>query len=426
MAQIKCEYCGTVFDPDVGICPLCGIPEEMEAYSHPVAPVAPPVAPTPVQAPRPQQPVTPHQPREAERRAAAKSSKSSRKRKSGQRKEDKVPAWISVTICGVLTIAVVLGGGIALLQTDIFKVSEELEEALSLPYESEVVETTTEVPEDVIVVNPDVECTSLSLNYNEVTLFEQGEQLTLTAITEPSSAASDVTWVSGDESIVTVSTTGVITAISGGSTTVTAICGDQMATSEVRCGFEAASIQEETTTTPTVTEDVDVENFTARLNLTDFTLFEAGETAQLTVSGAPSSLTVDWSIANSGVATIDSTGLVTAVKTGTTKVTAKVGDQILECYVRCNITGSGGSSSTDGTGSTASVAASISHEDVTLSVGESFTISVTGSTTANTFTSSNSGVCTISGGTVTATGSGTAKVTTEVNGETLTCVVRVP
>ncbi len=430
MAQIKCEYCGTLFDPDQGICPLCGIPEEEGMYTSyttptPVAPVAP-VAP---RTPMPAEPKRPMRKADMEiQRAAERSARSSRKQKS-KKNEDKVPAWIGVTICGVLTIAVVLGGGIALLQTGVFQASEELEEVLSLPYASED-ETTGDVlveEEPQIQVDTNVACNSLSLNYSEVTLFEAGEQLTLVANTDPAEAAENVAWISGDDSICTVSSTGVVTAISGGSTTVTAVCGEQMATSQIRCGFESATTDEETGETVTTTDTVvDETNFTASLNLSDFTLFDAGETAQLVVNGAPSSVDVTWKIANEAVATVSDSGLVTGLKTGTTKVTCTVGDQILECYVRCNMINSTVAGGETSTGGTTSTTATLSHTDVTIAVGESFTISVQGSTAAHTFTSSNGGVCLVdASGKVTGTGSGTANVTTEVNGETMTCVVRI-
>lgn len=436
MAQIKCEYCGTMFDPDQGICPLCGIPEEEGLYTAPVAtPPAPPVA-----APKPPRQAPPartrakggRSPQEEIERAAAKSAKSRRPNRN-QKQEDKVPPWIAVTICGVLTIAVVIGGGIALMQTDIFKTDEETETSLSLPITSDAVEDGTVAEEEVIVVDPNVECTSLALNYTEVTLFDAGEQLTLKAITTPTEAADNVVWTSGDSAIATVSSAGVVTAVSGGTTTITASCGDQMSTSNIRCSFATVEdSQGQTNVAVDTTEDsADTTDFTASLSSTDFTMFDPGETVQLTVNGAPSSATVTWKIANEAVATVSDTGLVTGLKTGNTKVTCTVGDQVLECQVRCNMINStnqgvvadGGAGDEGGT---VSSNASLSHSDVTIAIGESFTLSVAGSTAVHVFSSDNTGYCTVDGnGTVTGTGYGTANVTTEVNGQTMTCVVRV-
>ena len=74
------------------------------------------------------------------------------------------------------------------------------------------------------------------------------------------------------------------------------------------------------------------------LNRTDFTLFSAGSTWQLKVSGDPTGGTRTWTSSDESVATVSDSGTVTAVAPGTATVTvtdSKSG-QTASCTVRCN------------------------------------------------------------------------------------------
>ena len=74
------------------------------------------------------------------------------------------------------------------------------------------------------------------------------------------------------------------------------------------------------------------------LNRTDFTLFSAGSTWQLKVSGDPTGGTRTWTSSDESVATVSDNGTVTAVAPGTATVTvtdSKSG-QTASCTVRCN------------------------------------------------------------------------------------------
>ena len=67
----------------------------------------------------------------------------------------------------------------------------------------------------------------------------------------------------------------------------------------------------------------------------DFTM-HSGDQIQLKVTFAPSDATVTptWSIADTSVATVDQTGLVTGVKSGNTTLTVTCGGMSKECIVR--------------------------------------------------------------------------------------------
>lgn len=86
------------------------------------------------------------------------------------------------------------------------------------------------------------------------------------------------------------------------------------------------------------------------LSTTDFTLRTVGETATIRVSGGSGSYT--WISEDEGVASVSSSGVVTAVSGGTINVVVTDGTRKGVCIVRCNVSGSSGSTTTSGGSST--------------------------------------------------------------------------
>ena len=389
MARIICDYCGTEYEDSQQRCPLCGTLNETVTQPD-------------------TEEDTPVQKRRADR---------SRRKKTGAYEAeggDRIPKWISILICIFLGLAVVIGALYALYAVGVFTPKKAADDSsLTLPIDEETGEATGEenqeeqkpADEETDSQKPEeVACTNLTVTPASVTMDTAGISTSLTAAVLPADCNEPITWTSSDTSVCTVDSDGVVTAVDGGTATITATCGTQTAEVEVKCDFANSK-----------------EN-NAYLSTTDFTLFSTGEQAVIQVLDAPKGATINWSSSNTGVCTV-SGGTVTAVKAGTATVTATVNDKKLECIVRCNIEGS--VVAKDDNAETAG-GYKLDHTDVTLAVGTSFEISVVGGVSGG-WNVSDGSIITVDGnGNVTALASGTATVYTTVGGQRLECIVRVP
>lgn len=152
------------------------------------------------------------------------------------------------------------------------------------------------------------------------------------------------------------------------------------------------------------------------LDKDDFTL-DAGETYTLKASSGSGDYT--WKSDDDGIASVSDTGIVTAVSSGNTTITVSDGYTTAQCIVRVKGTSVGTTS--PGSGSIA-----LSSTDVSIAVGESFPLAVTGTSSAASFAVENNSIASVTaGGKVTGKASGRTKVTATVDGKVLTCIVRV-
>ena len=93
-----------------------------------------------------------------------------------------------------------------------------------------------------IYKQPDLSCTSITLDQTNVELTANNKTVTLVATVEPSNTTDNIIWVSSATEVATVSN-GVVTAKFNGSTTITASCGSQSATCNITVsGFEEQEI----------------------------------------------------------------------------------------------------------------------------------------------------------------------------------------
>ena len=140
----------------------------------------------------------------------------------------------------------------------------------------------------------------------------------------------------------------------------------------------------------------------------------AGETALLTATGGTGDVT--WTSSNENIATV-ANGSVTGVAGGTVTITAAAGEETVTCSV--TVTGDPWVSSAN---------LSLNRTDFTIRSIDppTFQMEVSGTDSPVTWSIDNTNVATISAdGLVTKVGSGIATITATVDGQTLTCIVRV-
>ena len=155
---------------------------------------------------------------------------------------------------------------------------------------------------------------SIVIAPEEATLMSLGEtvQLTATVLDGNSQpvAGAVVRWSSGDEAVATVSAQGLVTAAGNGMARITAQSGSASGSSTVTVMQSVASIVIEP-------EEATLMSLGATVQLTATVLDDNGQP----VAGA----VVTWTSSDESVATVSAQGLVTAVRNGTARITARSG-----------------------------------------------------------------------------------------------------
>ena len=127
------------------------------------------------------------------------------------------------------------------------------------------------------------------------------------------SNADGATWTSDDETVATVSARGVITAVKGGSATITLSKGKEKLTFAI------------TVKTPSIT-----------LN-SEFATVQTGDTLNLEATANPENSSVVWASERQDIATVEN-GVVTAKLPGTAKITATITVNGIEYKSICEVT----------------------------------------------------------------------------------------
>ncbi len=243
---------------------------------------------------------------------------------------------------------------------------------------------------------------SITLNKTETEIFVTGSEQ-LTAIVLPANAyVKDVTWHSDNTSVATVSSSGKVTALSLGVATITATTTDGTNLSAT-CQVTVKGLESIT------------------LNKTETEIFVTGS-EQLTATVLPANAyvkTVTWSSSNTAVATVNQSGLVTALSLGVATITATTTDGT-NLSATCQVTV---------TGATDIV---LNKENTVIYLGENETLTATvlpveALVKAVVWSTSDPEVATVDNtGTVTATGRGTATITaTTTDGTNLSAACQV-
>lgn len=182
---------------------------------------------------------------------------------------------------------------------------------------------------------------AIALNHDNVAM-QAGEELEVKATLTPEDWKGTVTWSTDDKYVAWVNQQGKVICFGGGSCTITATAGDQIAVCQIRSvsavadhaavdakvkELEAKDTQNQTKkdNTDTKQDDAKKEDNTdpMAINLTDTTLVNVGDTYQFKVTGGDGNYR--WSSAGPWVATVDQNGVVTAVGRGYATITCTDG-----------------------------------------------------------------------------------------------------
>ena len=246
-----------------------------------------------------------------------------------------------------------------------------------------------------------IELEDLSIDQEDFTMARgTTDALTVTATPEAALTGKTIAWSSSDEDVVIVDEDGNIEAVGIGTATITASVDD-------------------------FSDSVDI---TVNAPLTSITLdkqettIKKGDTVDLKVIYNPEDTTdskdVTWTSSDNTVASVDEDGTVTALKDGTTTITAKVGDLTADCIVNVREVPLEG--------------IDLNQNAITLNKGEkseplvvSYNPDDTTDDKTVTWSSSDDDVATVENGVITATGAGTATITATVGEFTAECEVTV-
>jgi len=157
---------------------------------------------------------------------------------------------------------------------------------------------------------------SVTLDKPTLSLAVGGSEALAATVLPADAADKNVTWTSSDENIATVDAAGTVTAVAEGTATITATAGGKTASCVVTVSPAAIPVTGISLDKPALALAV-------------------GERGTLTATVSPENATdtVVWSSDNGAVATVDQSGVVTAVAAGKAVITATAGGVSATCDV---------------------------------------------------------------------------------------------
>lgn len=244
--------------------------------------------------------------------------------------------------------------------------------------------------------------TSLRLTDSEIYLVPGQTYQLITQITPASAALTPLRWAATDDSVASVSDSGLVMAN---------VIGDMVVTVSTYDGMHSATCLVHVTDSP-VTPSISLSTY----NIT----IPVGSTYTVSATVSPQSTTsvVSWSTASQSIATVSNGGTVTGIAVGQTDVTATYMGVKAVCHV--TVTQSGGSTSII-----------LNPQTLSIGIGESGRIYATVTPSSQSqniiWTSSNPSVAVVSSdGSVVGVGAGTAVITARtVDGTTASTVVTI-
>ena len=251
--------------------------------------------------------------------------------------------------------------------------------------------------------NQDVPAESIETGtYSSNMLLGETQQLSPTV--RPRNTTDSVIYITDDSSVLTVSSSGVVTAVGTGTATVTAAAGNQICAYTISVSMDSSMI---------VTE--------MDLSLASNTIYVGNSVSaslQVRPTSASQYATVTLTSSNERVATVNSFGRVTGVSAGTATITATCGSVTASTTVTVVAlpTDTTGTVSSGTTTSNSGQVITVTPSYVVLKPGATRTLSAkaTPASASQSFTykSGNSSVATVSpSGVITAVGTGSTSIT---------------
>ena len=409
MNRIICDICGCEYAETAEICPVCGYPRQ---GTEKTAVAAAAVDRTKVKGGR-------------------FSSKNVKKRQKAQRKavaagEKKERSDKPLLIVIALLLVAIALVSLYIAQRFIWGSGNAfLSNRGQLPATTAPVTTTAA---------PTVPCAGILVDTPVTALDAPGQTQKLELTVMPEDTTDELTFASSDEAVVQVSADGTLTAVGPGQAEITITCGAVVRSCSVVCWFgEETTVPPETTVpmeTTKPTEPEETEAAVLTLDPNDVSLFSVNESFTIYARLGSSSVSrskVTWTSSDPKIASVDD-GVVTAVGKGVATITAEYKGQKATCTVRCRFENPTNQGSQENQEEPTEQTWKASHSDVSISVGETFRLTVKnsdGKTADAIWTMSIDGVVSIDGKSITGRAPGTVTLTATVDGQTFTCIVRV-
>ena len=334
MSKIICEICGTSYPDTAECCPICGCTQDLSVeFAGEVPAVEDAVVETAASKKREifdydeVNPVHNDMPRNEPKESDDDEDE----------EEESGTNTFLIVFLVILITALLAGAGFIFFKY--FLPNMKAEE--TVPTTEAVVMTeapTTEAP----TTEPTIPCTNLTLEAGNATLNEIGQNFLLNVSVKPEDTTDVLTFMSGDESIATVTEDGKITAVAEGETVIYISCGKV----QVSCPVVATLVPETEPTEATEATEAETEpvettappkdydpSITLKLKKKDISL-GLYLSYQLMLDCNLDQEDVEWSVEHNWICKVDEFGNVTALQKGVTDVIVKYGDQEVRCKVR--------------------------------------------------------------------------------------------
>ena len=405
--KVVCDVCGTTFPETDSHCPVCGCAKMADAQLiEEETPVVAEAAPSYSKGGRFSQSNVQRRSTDAEEEVEVEQMPERRSAPAPERKRKTEPQG---TNKGLIAAVIILLIAIVMVVVYIGVTVLNMDNGENPPATEHSSSSTVEIP-----------CTSLTLhNSNGIVLSAPNESFALAVSVLPADTTDRIVYSSADPTIAKVDIHGNVTPVGYGETVITVICGDQMAQCTVKSTVGEPPETQPTTPPGPVLPDGFVLKLKTYKDSGEITIAgDAVATIYSETMGIKAS-DITWTTTDPGIATVEN-GKVTGVGKGYCYITASIGDQTATCKVICTSNAAPPSDY------------KISHVDVTISVGETFSLSLKNKETgANVqgiqWQVSEEGFVTINGNKITgqAVNWSGVKVFVEYEGVTYTCRIIV-